>query len=128
MQAQYTKLRTHDKSLTVCYEIAAMVMMEDWRERLLAAVDADPRSDRAISLKAGLGANFVNQLRNSATEPGIKKVLRLAAELNVSLAALFYGQDTTPEDEEFLSLLKSASAGEREGLLALLRARRSSKN
>lgn len=95
---------------------------------MLAAVDADPRSDRAVSLAAGLGPNFVNQLRNSETEPGIKKILRLAEELNVSLATLFYGQDTTPEDEEFLSLLKSASAAERDGLLSLLRARRSSKN
>lgn len=105
-----------------------MGMMEDWKERLLSAVDADPRSDRAISLAAGLGPNFVNQLRKSETEPGVKKVLKLADELHVSLTALFYGHDTTPEDEEFLSLLKSASGAERDGLLALLRARRSSKN
>lgn len=105
-----------------------MAMMDGWRERLLAAVDADPRSDRAISLKAGLGPNFLNNLRNNETEPGIKKVLKLAQELNVSLAALFLGQETTPEDEEFLTLLQSASSAERDGLLTLLRARRSSKN
>lgn len=102
--------------------------MEDWRERLLAAVDADPRSDRAISLAAGLGPNFVNQLRNNETEPGIKKVLRLAAELKVSLAALFYGDDITPDDEEFLRLLRAATAAERDGLLTFLRARRTSRN
>lgn len=102
-------------------------MMPGWRERLLAAVDADGRSDRAISLAAKLGPNFVNELRNAQKEPGVKKVLQLANELNVSLSLLFLGSETTPEDEEFLALFRSASDAEREGLLALLRARHASR-
>lgn len=103
-------------------------MMPGWRERLIAAVDADPRADRAISLAAGLGPNFVNELRNTSKEPGVKHVLKLAAELNVSLAHLFYGDDTTAEDEEFLRLLRASSASEREHLLGLLRSRYPSKD
>lgn len=106
-------------------------MADDWRERLLAAVDeaiAQGRSDRDISLKAGLGPNFVNQLRNSETEPSVKNVLRLAAELRVSLSTLFLGRETSPEDEESLSLLGAITPAEREGLLSLLRARRASKS
>ncbi len=98
---------------------------EDWRARLLAAIDADGRSDRAISLAAGLSPNFVHQMRGGI-EPGVKKVLRLAAEVKISLAELFYGRDFTHEDEQFLALLQSASEEERRSLLALLRARRSS--
>lgn len=101
-------------------------MMDGWKERLLEAVEKDGRSDRAISLAAGLGQNFVNQLRHNDKEPAVKHVLRLADELKVSLSALFLGRDTTPEDEEFLALLRSTSAAERDGLLALLRARRTS--
>lgn len=98
-------------------------MMPDWRERLIAAVDADPRSDRAISLAAKLGPNFVNELRNTEKEPGIKKVLKLANELGVSLAQLFLGGDITPEDEEFLDLLRGSTEAERDGFLQVLRAR-----
>ncbi len=103
-------------------------MMPGWRERLIAAADADPRSDRAISLAAKLGPNFVNELRNTGKEPGIKKVLKLADELGVSINHLFFGGELTQEDEEFLDLLRGASALEREGFLAVLRARRSQKS
>ncbi len=98
----------------------------DWRQRLLAAIEADGRSDRAISLAAGLSQNFVYQLRTGQNEPGVEKVLRLAAEVRLSVAALFFGRETTHEDEQFLELLRSASEEERRSLLALLRARRNS--
>lgn len=98
-------------------------MMPGWRERLIAAADADPRSDRAISLDANLGENFVNQLRSGETEPRVKHVLRLAETLNVSLTHLFIGLDTTPEDEEMLELLRNASESDRTDILAILRAR-----
>lgn len=102
-------------------------MMPNWRDRLIEAVDADPRSDRAISLSAGLGPNFVNELRNTDKEPSVKKILKLAGELRVSLAHLFLGSEITPEDEEFFDLLRNASQAERDGILAVLRARRQPK-
>lgn len=98
-------------------------MMTGWKQRLLAAIEADGRSDRAISLAADLGPNFVNELRNTEKEPSVKKVLKLADELNVSLTHLFIGDNTTREDEEFLRLLRQSSDAERAGFLALLRAR-----
>jgi hypothetical protein len=99
-------------------------MMPGWRERLIAAADADGRSDRAISLDAKLGENFMNQLRNSPKEPGVKQVLKLADTLNVSLSNLFLGAETTAEDEEFLQLLRSTSETDRSDILSILRARR----
>lgn len=99
-------------------------MMPGWRERLIEAADADPRSDRAISLDAKLGPNFVNELRNTAKEPSVKKVLRLAETLNVSLTHLFLGSDTTSEDEEFLELLRNAPENDRRDILTILQARR----
>lgn len=100
------------------------MMATDWRERLLAAIKADGRSDRAISLAAGLGENFVSQLRNSETDPSTKRVLALAAVLNVSINQLFLGrEDITPQDEELLNLLKTRSPEEQAALLTLWRGR-----
>lgn len=101
-------------------------MMPDWRERLIAAVDADPRSDRAISLAAKLGPNFVNELRNTDKEPSLKRILKLASELGLSTTYLFLGNELTTEDEEFIKLLRESTEPERDAFLAILRARRGS--
>ncbi|WP_010660239.1 helix-turn-helix domain-containing protein [Brucella anthropi] len=68
-------------------------MEENWKSRLLKAVDEDPRSDRAISLATGLGVNTVNELRNTDKSPSIEKVMKLSEELGVSLAYLFWGAE-----------------------------------
>lgn len=97
--------------------------MEDkWKDRLLEAIDADDRSDRAISLSAGLGVNFVNELRNTSKEPSLQKVLKLAAELDLSLSYLFIGYELTKDDEDLLFVLRSLPAEAKAGLLTALRA------
>lgn len=68
-------------------------MEENWKTRLLKAVDEDPRSDRAISMAIGLGVNTVNELRNTDKSPSIEKVMKLSEELGVSLAYLFWGAE-----------------------------------
>ncbi|WP_247996643.1 MULTISPECIES: helix-turn-helix domain-containing protein [Brucella] len=68
-------------------------MEENWKSRLLKAVDEDPRSDRAISLATGLGVNTVNELRNTDKSPSIEKVMTLCDELGISLAYLFWGSE-----------------------------------
>lgn len=98
-------------------------MVTGWRNRLIDAINADGRSDRAISLAAGLGPNFVNELRNQTKEPGVEKIMKLADELNVSLTYLFMGSDVTAEDEAFLRLYRQYSDEERAGLLAILKKR-----
>jgi transcriptional regulator with XRE-family HTH domain len=104
------------------------MMADDWKQRLLDAVEKDGRSDRAISLAAGLGPSFVNELRRTEKEPGIQRVLKLAAELNVSLATLFLGrEDITPQDEELLQLARQTSAEEREAILTLWRGKHPSR-
>lgn len=72
-------------------------METDWRERLLAAIDADERSDRAISLAAGLGPNFIGQMRGSKTaapkNPGLNHVRKIVAALNVPLSSIVGGEE-----------------------------------
>ena len=100
-----------------------MPMANGWKHRLLKAVDADSRSDRAISMAAKLGPNFVNELRNTDKEPGADKLMRLIAELGVSASEILLDVEITPEDEEYLRLLKSLPESERALYMALLKAR-----
>lgn len=76
-------------------------MHDDWKERLLTAIDADGRSDRAISLASGLGPNFVQQMRGTKAvapkKPNIEYVRRLAATLGKELSEIV-GQ--TEDDAE----------------------------
>lgn len=95
--------------------------MEDWRNRLLTAVDDDGRSDRAISLAAGLGPNFVNELRNSEKEPGVNKVTRLARTLNLSLGYVFSGMEISAVNEADLKVFLSLSPENRQAILTLAR-------
>lgn len=93
--------------------------MEPWRERILKAVEADPRSDRAISVAAGLGVNFVNELRNSEKEPGVNKVLRLASTLGLSLGYVFNGAEISDVQESDLQVYLSLSPDSRAQILSL---------
>jgi transcriptional regulator with XRE-family HTH domain len=98
-----------------------------WKERLLAAADNDGRTDYAIAAAAGLGRNFVQQLRTTNREPAVKHVIRLADALGLSLTHLFGGSGEialTTDEEEFLRLLRQWPDAERQALLLLLRARR----
>ena len=95
--------------------------MEEWRTRLIQAVDADERSDRAISEAAGLGVNFVNELRRGEKEPGINKVLKLAQTLNLSLGFVFNGAEISARDEADLKVFLSLSPDNRQSILGLAR-------
>lgn len=99
-------------------------MKETWKQRILAAIDADERSDRAISLDARLGENFVNQLRNSDKSPSVDKLEQLIKTLNVTYAYVFLGYDLSPEDEALLTALHSIPKDSQEALLKLILANR----
>lgn len=82
-------------------------MKDGWRERLLAAIDGDERSDRAISLAAGLGPNYVSQLRGTQAaapkKPNIEYVRKLAATLGKELSSI-----VGPADDDADTRLRSA--------------------
>lgn len=109
-------------------EIADIRGMEDdgWRKRLLEAVKASGKSQRAISIAAGLNPGYVNSLFNEGKDPTISNLIDVCAQVGVSLSHVLYGYEMTAETEEILRLLEGASPGEREGLLQILRGRRSS--
>lgn len=83
-------------------------MSKTWRERLKAAVEADSRSARRISLEAGLGPNFLQQLFKDGKEPGFDKLSAVLGILGSS-ATLYVaaGIRLTPQAETFLRLALS---------------------
>ncbi len=99
-----------------------MVVHEGWRQRLLAAVDNDGRSGREISVAAGLGVNYIAELRNAGKDPRVKKIIKLADELGVSLSYVFLGVEATPEDEALLMEMRQMSEEQRRHLLGLVQA------
>lgn len=100
-------------------------MVDDWKARLLAAVDASGRSDREISRAAKLGVNAVNELRTTDKAPSVERVLRIAAEVGVSRSYLFLGREASSEEEEYLRLLANATPEERKAVALLLQRKRS---
>lgn len=96
---------------------------QTWRDRLVAAIERDGRSQRAVSIAAGLGPGYINALLREGREPTVGSAIRVCRELGISLPWLIYGIEMSPQTEEILRLLDDHPA-ERAGILQILRARR----
>lgn len=101
-------------------------MAETWRHRLAAAIDRGGRSQREISLAAGVGPGYVNSLFKDGKEPTLDRLQRVCDAANVSIYYIIGGFDITPETEEFLRLLMRADPSVQQSVLTLLRQARHS--
>lgn len=96
--------------------------MENWRDRLIEAINKDGRSYRALSLEAGLGPNYVNQLlAPNSRGPTASALIKLLAVLKVSPTYIISGSPLTPEHEELLYLATRLSPQGRSNLIEFLR-------
>ena len=98
-------------------------MRDDWKKRLLDAIDSDGRSGRSISAKLKLGPNTISELRNTEKTPSFDKVLKLIDEIGASRSYIILGYDIGPEEEELLSVLAELGPGALSAALELVRAR-----
>lgn len=60
----------------------------DWRTRLDERRKATGRSMRDVSLKAGLGPNFMHEVVTKGKEPSIGNLIAVASELDTSVSQL----------------------------------------
>lgn len=96
--------------------------MEKWRERLIEAIHNDGRSLRAISLDAGLGPNYVNQLiAPTSRGPTAEKLIKLLNTLRVSPTYIITGSPMTADFEELLRLASQMKPETRQKLIDYLR-------
>ena len=81
-------------------------MSETWFDRLQAAVQADGRPLREISLAAKCGVNYLQQIFKDRKEPGVDRLISILNVLGTgSTLYVLTGRTFTREDEEFLSLV-----------------------
>lgn len=98
-------------------------MTDEWKQRLVKAVEKDGRSYRELSKLSGNGPNFVSELVRDGKDPGVERIIRLARVLGISLSYLFTGLELTGRDEEFARLVASLPVESKQAVLQLLRDR-----
>lgn len=85
-------------------------MRNGWFDRLKQAIERDPRSMTAISLAAGCGQNYVQQMFRDGKEPGADRLARLIDVLGeTSGLYVLTGLDLTDADLEFLRIARQLS-------------------
>src|SRR5690348_11770744 len=100
------------------------MIKEEWWIRLNTAINDSGRSLRDIALSAGLGPNYIGQMRKHGKMPGADAVLKLCRALNVSAIYIFTGAKMSPEAEELLDLFSRLSRDQQDRFLDLLRSLR----
>jgi transcriptional regulator with XRE-family HTH domain len=95
---------------------------DTWQSRLKAEIKAQKKSQREVSLAAGLGPGVVNSWLNDneGKDPMMDSLLKVCAVLNVSLPRILYGYEISGDTEEILRLLERRPAS-RDAILRLLR-------
>lgn len=83
-------------------------MKEGWHSRLIRAIELDGRSLREISLEAGLGPNYIQQMVKYDKEPGTAKFVRILEVLG-SAASLYVTLGIENSDEMVLALAAASS-------------------
>lgn len=98
-----------------------MSRMDDkWFERLLEAIERDERGMRALSLAAGFGPNYVQQMFTDRKKPRVDSLVRLLNTLgSADTLYIITGRQFTAQDQQ---LLEVASALEDDGKRKLIAA------
>jgi transcriptional regulator with XRE-family HTH domain len=107
-----------DKS-PACHNIA---MKTGWQNRLRERLDADPRSYSDISLAAGLGRNYIQQMLKNGKEPGVEKLSRILEELGTDASIyVLSGHEFDPISLDFLNIFSELPEDVRKNTLDMFR-------
>lgn len=83
-------------------------MNEDWFDRFVTAIREDGREMRAISLAAGCGPNYVQQITKNGKRPGVDRFVRILNVLgSASTLYILTGLQMSEDDEAFFRLAAS---------------------
>lgn len=78
-------------------------MEQGWRERLLQEVQKTGKSQRSLSMKAGLGPGYLNSILGKAQkDPTVTSLLKVTEVLGVSISYICYAIEMTYETEQLL--------------------------
>jgi transcriptional regulator with XRE-family HTH domain len=97
------------------------VMNETWRDRLSAALAAEGKSKREVSLAADLGPGYVHSILSEGKDPTVDNLLKVCQAVGVSPLKVIFGLEVSKDAADLLSLWASAQPETRQGILAILR-------
>ena len=104
-------------TVEICYLFG---MDEKWFDRLIETIERDPRGMGELSVAAGLGRNYVQQMIGSRKIPKIDTFIKLVSALGEDNAYfIITGQELSPQDRR---LLQISSSLEDEGKQRLIEA------
>jgi len=92
----------------------------NWKVRLLEIIEKSGRTQKDISVEAGLGRAYLYGVCREGKEPSVENFLAICKALNVSPAFVLFGWNITEKQQELLRLLGS-SDDKTEAVLTLLR-------
>ena len=87
------------------------------RRRLYAAIDADGRSDRQVSIDAGLSSTYVNDQRRRGKGWNFSSLMAVCEALSVSTHYILTGEDRDPVVESILAAASKLGDADRDLLL-----------
>lgn len=96
-------------------------MENNWLDRLREAIEKDGRSLNQLSIDAGLGRNYVQQMIKDGKKPGAEKLASILDALGQEVS--FYvltGLKFNPSDLELLRIVSSIDGASKEHARALL--------
>lgn len=99
--------------------------MSDWKARLAAGIKASGKSQREVSLAAGMGPGYVHSLLKENKDPTVDHLLRVCDAAGISLYYVLSGVQIGRDTEEIIQILEASSEATRGGLLQVLRDQRS---
>lgn len=96
-------------------------MEKKWFERLKQVIERSDKSKRQLSMGAGFGPNWVQQMIKDEKEPGADKLTRLLDQFSRADAIyVLTGMRITEADLEFLKLVSKVPENSRENLFSVL--------
>ena len=99
-------------------------MIEGWRDRLRAAVEASGKSARAISIEANCAHGYVHGIIAEGKSATIDKLDAICEVIGVPLYRVVYGDAYPAQVQEVIALWQATSPETRQAILALLRERK----
>lgn len=98
-------------------------MAEQWFERLIAAVRADGRGMRTLSLAAKCGPNYIQQMIKDGKRPSVDKLLSILDALGQYKAfEILTGVSIPKEDFELIHLMNQIDAPAKQAAASFFRA------
>lgn len=80
-------------------------MDSSWRNRLGEAIRKSGRSERNISLGAGLGPGYLNGILRDGKDPSVSRLAAVCREIGVPLTYILIGVEIDQEAEKILQII-----------------------